>query len=639
MTWSRAQHLPRPSRTASILAVAVLALFSVAQLIQFINWDFDDSYIVYRIARNIIQGYGWAYNIGEHYNPSTSILNTMLLALAGYLVKDIPLAAHLLASLWIFLSGLFLFQLLRMHFGDLISLLGGIGLVSLLAKGSYWGLEIHLFVSISLLVAVLESRNRNVWPLLGLLVLTRPDGLVLVGTKWLKAFVKDRTFSSRELLQFGLVLLPWVLFSLHQFNQVFPDTLTQKVWQGNSGYWGTGNVYWRGLRQHLFSSGHASLLALAAGTAGLVPAVRRKSPLLSFVVFALIQQTVYILLNVPAYHWYFSFLDVAVFMMAAYSVGSAVELAGERLKSVKLVRTVSSDSRVVTAGMIGLLILSAYSIKHSSERETIDPRNEAYKTAISVIDAHCPGGSLAAVEVGTIGYYSARPIIDLAGLVSDNAEFISGRNNSLFFTNPPQIVLLHSPIWHFEAAIYHDFHFDMLYGPGQVIDIPRFPMQYYVLREDGGTLSEAETEAFIQAHYPPFASVMDTDLENMERLTDGHCILDTINGRLADEEVIDVPRTVIHFAGWAVDRTQELVSQDAFIFLISNTQGTFSIPVTRVNRPDVVANLGDERYLMAGYEAEGSILDIPPGDYKIELIQRQGTGQVYCNLGPRLTIR
>jgi len=299
----------------------------------------------------------------------------------------------------------------------------------------------------------------------------------------------------------------------------------------------------------------------------------------------------------------------------------------------------SSGSRISIITMMGLLIFSTCSIKYASEGKVVDPGNEAYKAAISVVNARYPNGPLAAVEVGTIGYYSTRRIVDLVGLVSDNAEFVTGTNNSLFFADPPRIVLLHSPIWHFEAAIYHDFRFDMLYGPGQVIDNARFPMQYYVLREDGDALSEAETKAFIQTHYPPFVPVTDMDLENMERLTEGHCILDTINGRLANEEVIEVPKTVVHFAGWAVDRTQEHISQDAFIFLTSNTQGTFSIPVTRVNRPDVVANLGNERYLMAGYEAEGAILDLPPGDYKIRLIQHQGTSHVYCDLDARLAIR
>jgi hypothetical protein len=638
-TLERAKRWSTSGRSASLLAVSVMALFSAAKFIQFINWDFDDSYIVYRIADNIIHGYGWVYNVGEPYNPSTSVLNTVLTALAGYLIRDIPLAAHVLASLWILFSGFLLFHLLRKDFGDLISLLGGLGLIILLADGSYWGLETHLFVSISLLIAVLESHGKNVWPVLGLLVLTRPDGLVLAGIVWLKALLKDRTFSWRGLLQFGLVLLPWVLFSLYQFNQVFPDTLAQKVWQGNSGYWGKGDVYLHGLCEHLFSSGYMRLLALAAGTAGVVLAVRRKSPLLSLVIFALIQQIAYVLLNVPAYHWYFSFLDVAAFVMATYAAASAVTLVGERFHLAEPVRRISSDSRVVASGMIGLLILSACSIKYASERKVVDTRNEAYKAAISVVNARYPDGALAAVEVGTIGYGSTRRIVDLAGLVSDNAEFVTGRNNSLFFANPPRIVLMHSPIWPFEGAIYHDFRFNMLYERGQEIDNPRFPMQCYVLREDAGAPTQAEMNAYIQSHYPSFVLVTNMDLANMVRLTEGYCILDTINGGLANVGVTEVPKTVVHLAGWAVDRTQQHVSQDAYIYLVSNTQTAFSIPARRVNRPDVAANLGNDDYLQAGYEAEGAVLDVPSGDYEIRLIQRQGAAYVYCDFGMRLAIQ
>ncbi len=620
-----------------LLAIVTLALFSTAQLVQFVGWDFDDSYIVYRIANNIIHGNGWTYNPGEAYNPSTSVLNTILIALVGSVIKDIPLAAHILAGLWLFFSGLLLFLLVRKQWGDLAALLCSIGLQYLLSHGHYWGLELHLFVSLSLALVFLESHDKNVWPILSLLVLTRPDGLVYVGLKWLKSFLKDRNLSLSGLLQFGLILLPWLIFSLLSFGQVLPDTFAQKVWQGNSGYWGSGQVFLRGLQDHLLLSTWITLMFIG-GAAGTFILIFRRSLFLYILIFAAIQQASYILMNVPAYHWYYSCLDVAAFIAAVFALNSVVQFAARRIRGAGAILRVFKNSQVTASLILVLMLLSAYSISHFADRKSTDQRTKSYGNIISTINARHPEGSLAAVEVGTIGYHTDREIIDLIGLVSENEEYISGENNDLFFADPPQLVLFHSPVWHFEEAIFRDIRFDMLYGPGQEINDPQYPMQYFILEDSKGSLSQAEMEEYIRNHYPSFTMVTDADMEPLESLSDGHCFLDTINGVMTTDPTIETSKTVIHFAGWAIDNSSDHLAQDLQIQLISRSQSVYSLDAKRVSRPDVAKNLDNEAYQMAGYEADGAVLEIPSGEYTIRLIQHYGPLSRYCDFDTRLVI-
>ena len=82
-------------------AIALL-LLAAAYTYHFLYWNFDDTYIVFRIVRNLLSGHGWAFDIGEAHNASTSVLNTLVVALATPLFSwNIPYAAHVLAGVWL----------------------------------------------------------------------------------------------------------------------------------------------------------------------------------------------------------------------------------------------------------------------------------------------------------------------------------------------------------------------------------------------------------------------------------------------------------------------------------------------------------------------------------------------------------
>jgi len=97
--------------------VASLAIFTLAVTVSFFEWDFDDSFIIYRYAQNIIDGNGCRFNTNEHVNASTSVLNTLLIALAALPGGDPRFAAHVLAGFWILAAGSLVYLVFSGRFG------------------------------------------------------------------------------------------------------------------------------------------------------------------------------------------------------------------------------------------------------------------------------------------------------------------------------------------------------------------------------------------------------------------------------------------------------------------------------------------------------------------------------------------
>ncbi len=342
-TWSRIVSSPGESAIVAGFLVAVWVIFR-----EYLHWDFDDSYIVYRIVDNILAGNGWVFNPGERYNASTSVLNTVLVSLVAFFVGDIPVSAHLVGAVGILVAVLVTYDLFTEEFGTAVGIGAALMVAGVLSANLTWGLETHLFAGLVLLFVWLEKRGVNTWYLLGLVFLTRPDGILFFGFKGLVEIYKTRRLPIKGPLQSLAVVLPWLVFSLAYFGQLMPATLANKVWQGQSGFWGRGNVYLDGLVSHLTTLGPWLWPVLVLAAVGVGALIVRRNTLLFLLVFVAIQQLFYVVLNVPAYHWYFASLDLGLLIAAMY--GLAMLIGGER----RLL-----GSRISEFGFVGVVLVFA----------------------------------------------------------------------------------------------------------------------------------------------------------------------------------------------------------------------------------------------------------------------------------------
>ncbi len=90
-----------------------LALISLAVTLRFRYFSYDDAYITYRHAFNLVQGEGLVYNPGQSRLGITIPLYAILLAASSKLLPTLPIPE---SSGW--LSGLFLILLSSVDLPD-----------------------------------------------------------------------------------------------------------------------------------------------------------------------------------------------------------------------------------------------------------------------------------------------------------------------------------------------------------------------------------------------------------------------------------------------------------------------------------------------------------------------------------------
>lgn len=612
-----------------LISLVSIILFTLVQYLQFKNWNFDDSLIVYRLVENITAGNGWAYNLGEVHNPSTSALNTIILSLLTTFGLRVDLAAHLLGALSIFTTAVIVFVLFRERFNIVLALVTSMLTIHLLAHNSTWGLEVHLFAATLMFFVYLESCHAFSWPAIAFLILVRPDGGLIAILKWLKEWVKTRSISLKGMIAVFLILLPWIIFSLTKFGNIFPDTLSSKIWQGQSGYWGRGHIYFHALKDHLLSDGY-SVFIFVSGFIGSILILLRKDVLLYLLCFVGLQQIAYVFFNVPGYHWYFSILDFALLISSSYFLSFLIDkFFGKDFLRGTLVSLLSS---------LAALAYSTYVFYSTSPGALLDPRDQAYKEAILKIDSEVEqDGSIATLEVGTVGYHTKRKIIDLVGLTSQNPEFITGEHSDAFFEDPPLIVLLHDPLWHFERTIFDDLRFRIQYELKGRIANPHFPMQYYLRNQERSNFSEAELRAYIEKNFSLYKQETNEKVLKRNFDTEVLCALDQVNGKLLQQDLVEIPKLTLRVEGWALDKKQSVI-QPSVIVLLSGETETYSIKASRHSREDVAKHLNLLTLRDSGYSAEGSLIDVKSGKYKIGISQLRGDDFVYCEFPQTLII-
>jgi len=623
------------NRYTIALSLLVLFMVSFGKFISYLHWDFDDSFIIYRIVNNILQGNGWVYNINENHNPSTSVLNTVLVTLLSYGIGNIRLAAHIIGLLSILWAGIFVYILFYKRFGNSFALLTGFIAVIQLADNLTWGLETNLFICLILAFVLLEEHHKNSWPLLGILVLTRPDGVLMVGLKWAKEFFSRRSYSLKGVLIVSVILAPWVIFSLYQFNQFFPDTFSQKVWQGNSGFWGSGLIYLKFLgRRYVLNSSLLTKGLIAIGGIGIILMLLERSQFLYIFLFGIIQQTAYMIFNVPDYHWYLALPNILIHIAAFYTIGTVCN----GIKRQFSARLLSNNSKffgiplqVVEKGLlllVPLIIGTAFFIfKKGYDDPPFDLRVLSYTRIVRSFDKLYGPGRLAAVEVGTIGFYTDRTIVDITGLTSSQGQFLTRDRMDYFYKDPPELLLLHNPIWGMEGNIFNDYRFPIVYDLGMHLDDQNHPMKLYV-RKDHVNLENIAS--YLTDYYPYFQRDDFFDDLVLTPLFDGKFFLDSINGYPASKKQLVIQKKVpLVLDGWAVDIRRRQAPPNVFVVLENKNKERYSLQCERRERKDVAHTLGDPVYHKSGFHCAGLTSGLPPGTYSMRLIQEVEDGK-YC---------
>ncbi len=229
----------------SELALASLLLLSAVVLA--LAWPFlaataDDAFITYAYARNLAEGKGLVFNVGERVEGFSSPLHVLVLAAAmraGLPVVPTAKVIGLLALIAAAMGALWTVWMASRSFGLGLWAAAAIATQATLVLYAVQGLEDALYVALLVwgLGALAISAHRSVPTsagplLLGLAAIARPEGLmwwavlaVFVAVNWRRQL--SGAAGAASLLGLGL-LVAWKAFTLHYYGALLPNTFRAK---------------------------------------------------------------------------------------------------------------------------------------------------------------------------------------------------------------------------------------------------------------------------------------------------------------------------------------------------------------------------------------------------------------------------
>jgi hypothetical protein len=390
------------------------------------GFPLDDAWIHQTYARSLAVYGEWAFIPGQPSAGSTAPLWSLLLSVGHALgVGPYPwtfvLGVLLLWGLaWL---GMLLFDRLCPDCNK-YKLAAGIFLVfewhMVWAAAS--GMETLFQAIIVLLVLLLLLVDQVRWLLIGLLIglstWVRPDGITLLGPALLVLAVKGESW--RQILRtivvlasgFGALFLPYLLFNQQLAGSWWPNTFFAKQAE-----------YAVELNTSLLSRmwEQAALPMVGAGVLLL--------PGFVYVLFVYIRQKDWTVLTGPI--WFAGYLAMYAlrlpvtyqhgrYLMPAMPVYFLWGLSGFALiltklptgKVYRITGRVWLVSILVVWGAFYVVGAKAYST------DVAVIKTEMVATARWVAENTPPGALVAAHDIGALGYFSGRPLLDLAGLVS-----------------------------------------------------------------------------------------------------------------------------------------------------------------------------------------------------------------------------
>ncbi len=378
----------------------------------------DDAMITFRVAENLAYGRGFVYNLGERVQVTTTPLYALVLVPGVWLLGSAPRAALVLnIGLSAFIPVL-AYDLGRRLAGRITGVAGSL----LLSLSPFLvmavSMESYLYVALILasVDAYVADRMRLTGFLVGITALVRGDGVLLGACILTYDLLARRRLRWR--LIFPAIAIPagWYLFAFLYYGSFFPATLEAKAAQGELNW--LGQRFLDGLTGYVVEWTEEGedeiffLFPLLAAVA-LVWAIWRERPWLILVGRDLLYGATFVALAVPAAKWYYAPLMPGLAMLT----GRGVQLVAEGIASFAAGRRRLAISLSVATALLLLLLGAIYPLSQEIVRENPDWKARVYPIVGRWLAQNTSASAnLGTIDIGHLGYWSNRPIIDIVGL-------------------------------------------------------------------------------------------------------------------------------------------------------------------------------------------------------------------------------
>ncbi len=456
---------------ALIFGLAGLYFLLIAYWIIMIwgKWAYDDPFITYRYTNNLLRGIGFVYNPGERVLSTTTPFYTLLLAALSPFWGNLPRIANLVGALSIAAGSLLIFDIARSLKSPIVGWVGLLLYPSFTLLLNTIGSETPLYIAFALASFAFYYRQNFVFTaaFCALTVITRPDGALvpmIIGVDYLVRLwvirhqrqiipLQPGDHGSDELppassagfrssskllpaiLLFFTLTIPWFLFAWVYFGSPIPATLAAKQHQGlmDISREFPAGLLWT-FKQHLNSWHHWLQVGLALIGVCQLFLHRRAMTWIVFMAWPFSYFTAYSILGLTSYFWYYAPLIPglviliglgisAIYQLMRRGVSALLSLAeskGNRFAIAVNERTPAVPDKIasLSAAIIIITLALFQAFNMISAASAANPRSMIYRKAGLWLSRNTPiDAKVGTLEVGIIGYYSNRPIVDFAGLI------------------------------------------------------------------------------------------------------------------------------------------------------------------------------------------------------------------------------
>ena len=431
MTQKTSEHRKLTLRDLAILGVAAVVVMGLFLWMSSkeagLGFPLDDSWIHQTYARNLAVYGEWSFTPGEPSGGSTSPLWSLLLSL-GYLLKiDHKVFAYIVGAMILWGTGVAGEALARRLPGSKKMAIPWVGLVLVGEWHLVWaaasGMETLLYGLLVLVLFYMLFNDRRSMVLAGLLsgllVWVRPDGVTILGPYIMMVLWDGQSWKQKSkdlavyLLFFTIIVSGYALFNISLAGTWLPNTFFAK------------QIEYAVHKELPFINRLGSFLVLPlVGSGALlvigflyitIESVMKKWWRVIWVICWFSGYLLLFVFRLPVPHQHGRYLIPAMpvfFVLAAAGTLQASEklnLKGGLLRAL-------SQAWYASALVILLIFLVMGASAYATDVAIIETE---MVVAARWIDENTPPDALiAAHDIGAVGYYAQRELVDLAGLIS-----------------------------------------------------------------------------------------------------------------------------------------------------------------------------------------------------------------------------
>lgn len=410
-------------------ALGVSAYAGVAAANGHAGFPLDDAWIHQTYARTLAQTGQLAFAPGQLSAGSTAPLWTVLISLAYRFGFDAYTWTLALGALCLALTGWLIYRLSDRLSPNRSGVAWAAGLFAVFEWHLIWaaasGMETMLFSALSLaLIDGVWGRERGwlIGVLGGLLILTRPEGLLLVTPAALLTLTRSDRGGFKEFaatLTAALVTIaPGAWFNFQASGALFPNTFYAK--QAEYAVLLSAPDIW------LSAVGQMLAAPLAGSGAVLLPGLgawivaQRRSIMRSeawpqwLPLFWIAAHTGVYALRLPVHYQHGRYLIPIIPVLIVYGVVGLGTITSSR--GINRAAPIAGRVLSLAAAVVLIVFVPIGAATYATDVAVIDDEMVA---VAQWLHTHTPPGAIiAAHDIGALGYFARRPLLDMAGLIS-----------------------------------------------------------------------------------------------------------------------------------------------------------------------------------------------------------------------------